>query len=299
MRHEWIGQATRRSGTPARRFYPSIINHPSSIINQRAFTLIELLVVISIVVLLVAILLPCLGQARKQARSIGCQANLRQSGLYFAAYAAENDGKLTMNNARNGGREVYLYYYLQVVAGRSWERKELLLCPMATRPKFTGQLQGDPDKWYALGDTYAAWISLVTEEARPTLAHVGSYGMNTIVQEWPSSPYRQESGDAKGKAAIPVYLDCVFRAITMNPADKPPAYEGYFDWRESPNYSCINRHQGGVNCLFLDWSLRKVGLKELWTLKWHTFYETAGPWTKRGGVKPEDWPQWMRGFKDY
>ena len=26
---------------------------------------------------------------------------------------------------------------------------------------------------------------------------------------------------------------------------------------------------------------------------------TAGPWTKAGGAQPDDWPQWMRKFKDY
>ena len=30
---------------------------------------------------------------------------------------------------------------------------------------------------------------------------------------------------------------------------------------------CINRHHGGINMLFADWSVRKVGLKELWTLE--------------------------------
>ena len=50
--------------------------------------------------------------------------------------------------------------------------------------------------------------------------------------------------------------------------------------------SCMDRHDGGVNCLFLDWSVRKVGLKELWTLKWVKPWPTAGPWTKRGGVRP-------------
>ena len=62
---------------------------------------------------------------------------------------------------------------------------------------------------------------------------------------------------------------------------------------------CINRHSGGINAVFLDWSVRKVGLKELWTLKWHRQSNTAGPWTKAGGAGPEDWPAWMRGFKDY
>ena len=51
--------------------------------------------------------------------------------------------------------------------------------------------------------------------------------------------------------------------------------------------------------LFMDFSVRKVGLKELWTFQWHRLSDTAGPWTKAGGALPSDWPKWMRGFKDY
>ena len=54
-----------------------------------------------------------------------------------------------------------------------------------------------------------------------------------------------------------------------------------------------------MNGVFLDWSVRKIGLKELWKLKWFRDFDTNGPWTRAGGVKPEDWPEWMRGFKDY
>jgi prepilin-type processing-associated H-X9-DG protein len=61
----------------------------------------------------------------------------------------------------------------------------------------------------------------------------------------------------------------------------------------------MDRHRGGINSLFMDWSVRKVGVKECWTLKWSPTYNTAGPWTKQGGVRPEDWPPWMRRFKDY
>jgi hypothetical protein len=49
----------------------------------------------------------------------------------------------------------------------------------------------------------------------------------------------------------------------------------------------------------MDSSVRKVGLKELWTLKWHRKFNTANRWTRAGGVQPEDWPEWMRNFKDY
>jgi len=51
--------------------------------------------------------------------------------------------------------------------------------------------------------------------------------------------------------------------------------------------------------MFMDWSVRKVGLKELWTLKWHPQFDTAGPWTKAGDAEPGDWPAWMRSFKGY
>jgi len=61
----------------------------------------------------------------------------------------------------------------------------------------------------------------------------------------------------------------------------------------------LNRHKGFVNSLFLDWSARKVGLKELWTMRWHRSYNTASPWTVAGGVQPGDWPQWMKHIKDF
>jgi hypothetical protein len=54
-----------------------------------------------------------------------------------------------------------------------------------------------------------------------------------------------------------------------------------------------------VNAVFLDYTARKVGLKEIWTLKWHRMYDVSGPWTIAGGVVPEDWPEWMQGFKDF
>jgi prepilin-type processing-associated H-X9-DG protein len=65
------------------------------------------------------------------------------------------------------------------------------------------------------------------------------------------------------------------------------------------NRVCVDRHNGTLGALFCDWSVRTVGIKELWTLKWHKRFNINGAFTKAGGMDQGSWPQWMRHYKEY
>jgi len=62
--------------------------------RSKGFTLIELLVVISIIALLIGILLPALGEAKRKARQLQDVANLGEHGKAIGIYGAENRGRM-------------------------------------------------------------------------------------------------------------------------------------------------------------------------------------------------------------
>ena len=256
----------------------------------KAFTLIELLVVISVIALLLAILLPSLQRVRRQAKAVACQSNLRQWGLCFKMYTDDN-------NDRFFSDVVDKMYWYKTLRPYYSDSNDLLLCPMATK-------YVDNPNWN--GSKFSTWrvpISFaVRPPATPTSFFYGSYGINARILDLTDTEGLNRYWGicfVKGANNIPVCLDCRWTFILVEHLEVPPAYDDVSMPDSGMSFFCINRHNGGINSLFMDWSVRKVGLKELWTLNWHRKFDTAGPWTKAGGALLEDWPEWMRNFKDY
>jgi prepilin-type N-terminal cleavage/methylation domain-containing protein len=259
--------------------------------REEGFTLIELLVVIAIIALLMAILLPALQRVRKQAKAVACQSNLRQWGVVFSMYTEDSDGKFPRIISPLVAADFTWPYILRPYYSDS---NDLLLCPMATKSELRPDNPGPVDIFGQVGSKSTAW-KIVTRH--PEVVFEGSYGMNEDLHR--EIYYRRRR--LGPRATVPVLLDAIIVSGSPRHVDEPPEYDGAIG--PIPigrmEHFCINRHDGGINSLFRDWSVRKVGLKQLWTLKWRTFFRTDGRWTKAGGVQPEDWPQWMRRFKDY
>jgi len=278
--------------------------------RKGAFTLIELLVVIAIIALLMGILMPALSRVRKQARAVTCQALLKQWGVIWAMYCDDNNGRFCEAGDLGWQRGTW------VLALRPQYRtkSKILLCPSASkrRSSASGDIveYGGSDQSYIMG---AGGVFDWREEA--------SYGGNNWLYYAQGSgtiqgrpiPWNWKTKDVRGASEVPVFADAMwrgggpcYRTSETGQLSRsfnrivPPQFDGqWISYDHEMMHFAINRHQTGTNVLFMDWSVRPVGLKELWTLRWHRNYPTSGPWTQAGGAQPSDWPKWMRGFKDY
>ena len=244
---------------------------------------------------------------RGRAKEAVCQVNLRQWHEIFQGYIEENDGKFL-----SGEPETLGYWWVANLRSEhtDWKRMKLWFCPRATQP-----IQGEDGRMALAPTTSLAWGVFQYEKLGPH-GIAGSYGLNgyvipipeklspktanTYMSGVPATDGWRDLRDVPNASSVPMFLDALRFDLWPRHVDAPAPSENTA-WGGSNHMAncCINRHDGAVNCLFVDGSVRKVGLKELWTLKWHRSFNTAGPWTKAGGVLPTDWPEWLRPFKEY
>jgi prepilin-type N-terminal cleavage/methylation domain-containing protein len=265
--------------------------------RQRGFTLIELLVVIAIIALLMATLIPALKRVREQARAVACQSNLHRWGTIFLMYTDDNDGHF-LGGCYQGDHVSQWHKALKDY----YKEKKISFCPMAmkNRVEKAAGTAGTSSWNYLAGGTFYAW-----GQGQGKSYSGGSYGVNS----WCSNPPEEYTEAGTGKnfwrninsagapGNIPLFLDSMWLDGWPTHNDQPPEFMD--DMSNSMMRYCINRHNDNTNGVFLDLSVRNIGLKELWKLKWHRRFNTSGPWTTDGSAIKSDWPKWMRTFKDY
>ena len=256
---------------------------------------------VGIIALLLAIVIPSLYKAQGRVQTITCQSNLKQWGICMLVYSNDNGGYLPSSSS-NWVTVLQPYSESGSVSASSAAQTEqkdgknsITCCPAASKASADGS--GQPMTAYTLQSGYSA---------EPIA--VGSYGINGWVCNTPSAETeiygistqnnwrRFDVGEATSK--IPLMLDSMWMRAYADNTNLPPEKDGDFGGcdltgtgKRQMRHFCINRHDGSVNGIFLDLSVRQIGLKELWKLKWHRGSDLNAP-------TPE-WPEWMRSFKNY
>jgi len=261
------------------------------------FTLVELLVVIGIIAVLISILLPAMQKARVSGQAVSCMANLRTWGNYLAIYANESKGRfepMDYNTTIDGG------YWPATFKKYFRDSKKILFCPVAPEPKNADwNLQRRGNTLYGW-DTNGQGMFLDN--------YSGSYGRNG----WVATPSMKDNegwwwGKTVGVTAfrkvgfrngnnVPVFFDSAWFHNVMVDTDPPPPARDSLENGGGMSYMVLDRHNGAINIAFLDFSVRPVGIKKLWELKWHKTWRTNNTWTRAGGVQPGTWPAWMRKY---
>ena len=239
-----------------------------------AFTLIELLVVIAIIALLMAILIPALGRAKDQAKNVVCLSRLKEFSIMYEMYFQDNDDSLP--GGWTSGK-MWMVDLLKYYGGED----DVRLCPKAT--KF---LSDTPDPfdagvftaWGKYGE--GSWINY-----NPIWAEKGMYG-SYGVNGWAFNPPNESVSDTDSIAPdefplfwrkrtkvkrpdiVPLMGGSMYEGSRPKVSNSPSTEEG-MQVNEMSDF-CLPRHNGKVNMMFIDTSARGVGLKELWSLKWHT-----------------------------
>ncbi len=250
----------------------------------------DLLVALACIAFLVANLGAIGSTGRRRAKEAVCLSNLRQWGAIFEMFVNDNNGWFFGDHCEQTSCICDRYWRSLVYPCRSDQK--MWLCPEAViQRELEAPLDWSHTAWQCDGES-------------------GSYGLNGWVIDSDTLDPRTHQADPRywhtphvGRADnVPVFADMWW--LNAWPRDTDPPPESGPGPEQIPgipemNRVCVNRHYGAVNILFADWSARKVGLKELWKVKWHRQFNTDGPWTQAGGVTPTYWPKWMRDFKDY
>lgn len=256
--------------------------------KRKGFSLVELLVVIAIVAMLIGILLPVLRQIKGRAMTVACRSNLRQLGICFFMYANDNDDRIFSYTKSYSGQPAIITVWTEELSSY-YEDPKACFCPMATKISSTAVYRNKK-----IGGKFRAW-NAKDFSGFTGKYNAGSYGLNSFVCTPRTNPNFWKKSHIKGASEIPLLLDSGWYGTTPDSTDPPPAYDGDPGSVVAMNTFCIDRHSGGINGVFLDQSVREIGLKELWKLKWFRDIDTVNQGPSVGGT----WPDWMRKFKDY
>lgn len=195
--------------------------------HQYAFTLIELLVVIAIVSVLIAMLMPALGSARRAANNVICMSNLQQMGVGTHHFSYDHKGQVPD-------------FFFNFTAGESNNVIVLIVPKHAAVAGFDHYLDGIT---VCPEDKSPAPVQVLTPDNTIDLQPV-SYGVNAdlVIRDTDTHQLNQ-----------PGKIIMLFDGLMSDPLNSPNYLQGrYTGSMEIVQKMLIRRHYKLANALYLD-----------------------------------------------
>lgn len=283
IRHSCINPALR-SPIPDTRS-PISPRSPAIPARTRGFTLIELLVVISIIAVLVGILLPALGKAKRQAKTVKCASNQRQVSAAWQTYLFDSKETFPVWSDAQGGWMLSWKYGGQL----EWwvpnprprpltnylDSPEAFLCP---EDDWGRQPNGEPLSYLVSASIPGRVYTFYEFFGNDYLAS------DTLLQTFCAEEDRQYSGIRLG--------DVEKNHSKTVLAGDPDWYFIANDTGWKAEFHSTNEQ---ANIMFLDGhvSLTKIerGVGETDTYAYHHFNTVPRYWTKEGGATRDYFPE--------
>lgn len=236
----------------------------------RAFTHIELLVVVAIIAMLISIILPSLGLARKQARQVLCSTNLRNMGQAGLIYAGQNRETIVRAEQRGVGQEMHFVSCL--LPGLGYDgRAETLWTEIGDIRPFTEvcrdtkslQCPDFPVPEQALDYVVSSFATVYTRNnVRRDVTGGGSSGdqfRNEFTDRFDTSGFFRLSEFGKISPATITYISEAHASLPTSAGRVPTRFEFHDFFITSqipfgafPRVSNDRRHPGGIGALFFD-----------------------------------------------
>ncbi len=215
--------------------------------TKRAFTIIELLVVIAIIAILAAILFPVFAQARDKARQIQCLSNQFQLGLAMQMYVQDYDERLFPCVRWTGGDPLNVSVFSRALGTNT------------TPQTIAGSKGGFSLLWYNLLQPYikSTNIFLCPDDANPTpspTANGAKFIVRTYVAMRPIEDLQLSQIDKPASSIV--LTEKWGKAANGDPITDcwVEPFNGDFNVAPATGRMALagNRHDGGIDCTFLD-----------------------------------------------